>query len=125
MLTLFYCENSCSYAPHILLYETGHELIAKRINLLKGDQNKQDFLKVNPKGRVPALQSPDGFLTETPAILTYIAQIFPEKHLVPSKPFELVLAQSFNMFISSTVHVAHAHKHRGTRWADEKMLRLT
>ena len=108
-----------------MLYETGHEFIAKRINLLKGDENKYDFLTVNPKGRVPALQSPDGFLTETPAILIYIAQIFPEKHLVPSEPFELAMAQSFNMFISSTVHVAHAHKLRGARWADEKMPRLT
>jgi len=103
-----------------LLYETDHEFFAKRINLLKGDQNKHDFLKVNPKGRVPALQNPDGFLKETPAILIYIAQIFPEKHLVRSEPFELAMPQSFNMFISSTVHVAHAHKIRGASWAGEK-----
>ena len=120
MLTLFYYENSCSYAPHILLYETEHKFIAKKINLLKGDQNQPNFLAINPKGRVPALLTPEGVLTENPAILLYIAQIFPEKHLAPSKPFELAKAQSFNMFISSTVHVAHAHKLRGSRWADEK-----
>lgn len=120
MLTLYYYENSCSYAPHILLYETDQEFISKRINLLEGEQKSTNFLSVNPKGRVPALMTPEGVLTENPAILLYIAQTFPEKQLAPSEPFELAKAQSFNMFIASTVHVAHAHKHRGLRWSDDK-----
>ena len=57
-------------------------------------------------------------MSENPAILLYIAQSFPEKKLAPTSPFELANAQAFNMYIASTVHVGHAHKHRGSRWGD-------
>ena len=120
MLTLYYSEKSCSYAPHILLYDTGADFVAKRIDFDTGEQNSEGYLSVNPKGRVPALMTPDGVLTENPAILLYIAQIYPEKQLAPKDPFELAKAQSFNMYIASTVHVGHAHKLRGSRWADDK-----
>ena len=118
MLTLYYYEKSCSYAPHILLFETGSKFAAIRIDLEKGEHLESNFLSVNPKGRVPALLTPDGVLTENPAILLYIAQSFPEKKLAPTIPFELAKAQAFNMYIASTVHVGHAHKHRGSRWAN-------
>ena len=120
MLTLYYSEKSCSFAPHILLYDTGANFVAKRIDFDTGEQNSQGYLSVNPKGRVPALMTPDGVLTENPAILLYIAQMYPEKQLAPKEPFELAKAQSFNMYIASTVHVGHAHKLRGSRWADDK-----
>ena len=117
MLTLYYSEKSCSFTPHILLYDTGANFVAKRIDFDTGEQNSQGYLSVNPKGRVPALMTPDGVLTENPAILLYIAQMYPEKQLAPKEPFELAKAQSFNMYIASTVHVAHVHKMRGSRWA--------
>ena len=120
MLTLYYSEKSCSFAPHILLYDTGADFVAKRIDFDTGEQNSEGYLSVNPKGRVPALMTPDGVLTENPAILLYIAQMYPEKQLAPKDPFELAKAQSFNMYIASTVHVGHAHKLRGSRWADDK-----
>ena len=120
MLTLWYSRKSCAYAPHILLYETGAEFEATHLDFAKNEQNSPDFLSLNPKGRVPALVTADGVLTENPAILLYIAQMFPEKALVPSSPFKMAEAQAFNMFVASTVHVAHAHKHRGYRWADDE-----
>ena len=120
MLTLYYSEKSCSFAPHILLYDTETDFIAKRIDFDKGEQNSQGYLSLNPKGRVPALMTPDGVLTENPAILLYISQMYPEKQLAPKEPFALAKAQSFNMYIASTVHVGHAHKLRGSRWADDK-----
>ena len=120
MLTLWYSRKSCAYAPHILLYETGAEFEATHLDFAKNEQNSPDFLSLNPKGRVPALVTADGVLTENPAILLYIAQMFPEKALVPSSPFEMAEAQAFNMFVASTVHVAHAHKHRGYRWVDDE-----
>ena len=88
MLTLYYSEKSCSFAPHILLYDTGANFVAKRIDFDTGEQNSQGYLSVNPKGRVPALMTPDGVLTENPAILLYIAQMYPEKQLAPKEPFE-------------------------------------
>ena len=120
MLKLFYSKKSCAYAPHILLYETGAEFEAQHLDFEKNEQVSSEFLKINPKGRVPALATPNGVLTENPAILFFLAQTYPEKTLAPNNSFELANAQAFNMFIASTVHVAHAHKHRGYRWADDK-----
>jgi len=120
MLTLYYSEKSCSFATHILLYDTGADFVAKRIDFDTGEQNSEGYLSVNPKGRVPALMTPDGILTENPAILLYIAQMYPEKQLAPKEPFALAKAQSFNMYIASTVHVGHADKMRGSRWSNDK-----
>ena len=119
MLTLYYSRASCAYAPHILLHDAGAYFTTVEIDFATGEQTSPDFLAINPKGRVPALVTPDGILTENPAILLYIAQTHPETKLAPSEPFALARAQSFNMFLASTVHVAHSHKHRGARWADD------
>ena len=119
MLTLYYSQASCAYAPHILLHDAGADFTTVEIDFATGEQTSPDFLAINPKGRVPALVTPDGILTENPAILLYIAQTHPETKLAPSEPFALARAQSFNMFLASTVHVAHSHKHRGARWADD------
>ena len=119
MLTLYYSRASCAYAPHILLHDAGADFTTVEIDFATGEQTSPDFLAINPKGRVPALVTPDGILTENPAILLYIAQTHPETKLAPSEPFALARAQSFNMFLASTVHVAHSHKHRGARWADD------
>ena len=119
MLTLYYSRASCAYAPHILLHDAGADFTTVEIDFATGEQTSPDFLAINPKGRVPALVTPEGILTENPAILLYIAQTHPETKLAPSEPFALARAQSFNMFLASTVHVAHSHKHRGARWADD------
>ncbi len=120
MFTLYYSRNSCAFAPHILLHDAGADFEGKQIDFQKNEQSSPEFLSINIKGRVPALVTPDGILTENPAILLYIAQMFPEKQLAPLDPYKLAQAQAFNMFIASTIHVAHAHKHRGTRWTDDK-----
>ena len=105
MLTLYYSKTSCSFAPHILLYDSWTDFVAKGIDFDTGEQNSKGYLSVNPKGRVPALMTPDGVLTENPAIWLYISQMYPEKQLAPKEPFALAKAQSFNMYIRSTVHV--------------------
>ena len=120
MLTLYYCKKSCAYAPHILLHDAEADFEVKHIDFDTGEQTSPEFLAINIKGRVPALATPNGILTENPAILLYIAQMYPDKKLAPQDPFALAEAQAFNMFLASTVHVAHAHKHRGSRWADDK-----
>jgi glutathione S-transferase len=120
MLTLYYSPKSCAYAPHILLYEAGAEFTAHIVNFDQNEQKSAAFLAINPKARVPALNTPQGVLTENPAILFYIAQCFPDKHLAPTDPFALAEAQAFNMYLASTVHVAHAHRHRGYRWSDDE-----
>jgi glutathione S-transferase len=119
MLIFYYAKNSAAYAPHILLEDVEAEYESIKIDFAGGEQHSSPYLKINPKGRVPSLITDKGILTETPAILAYIAQTHPKHGMAPETPFEFAVAQAFNCYIASTVHVAHAHKHRGARWADD------
>ena len=126
MLTLFYALNTCALASHIALEESGAAYEAKRLNFAENEQRKPEYLKINPKSRVPALVTDQGILTETPAILVYIAQSFPKANLAPvNDPFRLGQIQAFNSYLCSTVHVAHAHRMRGYRWSDDEPARET
>lgn len=119
MLKLFYSPGSCSLASHIALEEAGAAYEAVKVDLRQSEQRKPEYLALNPKGRVPALVTDKGVLTETPAILAYVAQTHPQAGLLPTEPWDLAQAQAFNSYLASTVHVAHAHRFRGYRWADE------
>jgi glutathione S-transferase len=120
MLKLFYSLGSCARASHIALAEAGADYEAVRIDLSAGDQTRPDYLALNPKGRVPALVTDRGVLTENVAILAFIAQAHPQARLAPlDDPFAFGQVQAFNAYLSSTVHVAYAHKKRGSRWADD------
>lgn len=120
MLRLFYNLGSISLASHIALEEAGADYQAIRINMRENDQKQPEYLAINPKGRVPALLTDAGVLTETPAILAYIAQTHPGSNLAPTDAWGFAQLQAFNSYLASTVHVAHAHRHRGYRWADEE-----
>ncbi|MDK1384685.1 glutathione S-transferase N-terminal domain-containing protein [Sinorhizobium sp. 8-89] len=120
MLKLFYAPGTCSLASHIALEEVGAAYEARRVDFAKAEQTTPEYLAINPKGRVPALVTDRGVLTETPAILAYIAQSFPDRRLAPlDEPFAFARLQSFLSYLCSTVHVAHAHARRGARWADD------
>jgi glutathione S-transferase len=120
MMKLFYAPNACSLASHIALEEAGAPYEAVRIDFGKAEQRQTGYLAVNPKGRVPALVTDSGILTETPAILAFVAQSFPKAGLAPlDDPFAFAQVQAFNSYLCSTVHVAHAHRVRGSRWADD------
>jgi glutathione S-transferase len=91
-----------------------------RLDFRANAQRASDYLTINPKGRVPALATPKGVITETPAILTYVAQSYPQAGLTPvDDPFAFAQAQAFAGYLCSTVHPAYAHGVRGTRWADD------
>ncbi len=119
MLTLFATKGSCSLATHIALAEAGADYVLRKVDTAGGEQRAPDYLKINPKGRVPALATEQGVLTENVALLQYVAQAYPKANLAPSDPFQLARMNSFNSYLSSTVHVNHAHKMRGTRWSDD------
>jgi glutathione S-transferase len=121
MLKLYYTPGTCALASHIALEEAGADYTAERISFKSNQQTSPEYLAVNPKGRVPALVTDGGVLTETPAILAFIAQSFPQAKLAPLKDaFTFAGLQSFNSYLCSTVHVAHAHKGRGYRWATDE-----
>jgi glutathione S-transferase len=120
MLKLYYAPNTCALASHIALEEAGAAYETVRLNFKAEDQKQPEYLKINPKARVPSLVTDRGIVTETPAILIYIAQMFPAAKLAPlDDPFALARVQSFNSYLCSTVHVAHAHRMRGYRWVDD------
>jgi glutathione S-transferase len=119
MLKLFHAWGSCSLASYIALEEVGADYEVEVVSTGDGDQRRPEYLAINPKGRVPALVADQGVLTETPAILAWIAQAYPQARLAPTEPWAFAQAQAFNSYLCATVHVAHAHKHRGYRWADE------
>lgn len=119
MLNLYYAKGTAALAPHILLEEIGKDYEATFVDFTKAEQTSPEFLKLNPKGRVPALITPKGILTETPTILAYLANTNTNLSLAPTDPFEFATAQSFNDYVNSTVHVMHAHGKRGFRWADD------
>ncbi len=120
MLKLFYAPGACSMASHIALEEAGASYERVRVNLAGGEQRSEAYAKINPKGRVPVLATDQGIITETTAILAYIAQTHPKAKLAPlDDPFAFARVQEFNAYLSSTVHVSHAHRVRGSRWSDD------
>ena len=119
MLTLYYASGTCALASHLALEFTGAPYEAVRLDFQQQQQRSPEYLRVNPKGRVPALVTDRGVLTETPALLQYIAQSFPAAQLAPlDDAYLLAKANEFNSYLCSTVHVNHAHKGRGYRWVE-------
>lgn len=121
MLKLYYAPNTCALASHLALEHAGAEYEAIRVDFGSTQQRSPEYLEINPKGRVPALVTERGILTETPALLLFISQLYPQARLAPlDDPFALAEVQSFNSYLCATVHVAHAHRMRGHRWSDDE-----
>jgi glutathione S-transferase len=120
MLKLYYTADTCALASHIALNDTGAEYSTVRISFANKEQRTPEYLAINPKGRVPTLVTDKGVLSETPAILAFIAQSFPKAVLAPlDDPFRFAQVQAFNNYLCATLHVAHSHRMRGDRWADD------
>jgi len=116
MFKLYYTAGTCALASHITLEEVGADYSTVRISFDANQQNSPEYLAINPKGRIPSLITDRGILTETPAMLAFIAQSFPQAKLAPfDDAFAFAQVQSFNSFICSSLHVAHAHRMRGIR----------
>lgn len=121
MALIFHTANgTIGLASHVALEESGLQYEAVALDFTKQQQASEEYLKINPKARVPSLVVEQGIITETPAILTYLAQCAPDSSIgMPSDAFMQAQIQSFNSYLCSTVHVAHAHKMRGTRWVED------
>ena len=119
MLTLYYARDTISLATHILLEEVGASYAAVRIDFKTTQQRSPEYLRINPKGRMPALVTERGILTETPAMLVYVAQAFRRPDLLSiDDPFAFAEVQAFNAYLCSGLHINHAHRMRGPRWVD-------
>lgn len=120
MIKLYFTPHTCALASHIALEDAGAEYTTERISFSAEQQKSPEYLAINPKARVPAMITDRGVLTETPAMLAFIAQSFPKAKLAPlDDPFAFAEVQAFNSYLCSTVHISHAHRMRGYRWADD------
>jgi glutathione S-transferase len=119
MLKLYFAPGSCALASHIALEEAGADYVLELVNTGENQQRTPEFLAINPKGRIPALATDQGVLTENPAILAYVAQTHPAAKLTPKDPFAFAQVQAFNAFLCATVHPTFAHRWRPYRYADD------
>lgn len=121
-MKLYYSPGACSMAPHIVLRETGieHELAA--VALADRANHSPGYLRVNPRGRVPALDVDGKVYTEVPALLVYLASLRPDSGLLPPLgSAELARALEWLGWLSSTLHVAYAQHWRPERFLTPEM----
>lgn len=116
---LYYAPGTISIAVAIALEEAGIEYDPILVDFAAKEQTKPGYHQINPKGRVPALVTDGGVLTETGALLDYIADLKPEAELRPSNPVMKARMREVMYYLASTMHVNHAHKMRGSRWASQ------
>lgn len=119
-MQLYYAPNTISVATAIALEEAALDYEAIRVDFAAGEQTTAAYRQINPKGRVPTLVVDGGILTETGALLEFIAAKAPEAGLVPDDPLQAARMREVMYYLASTMHVNHAHKMRGNRWADRK-----
>ncbi len=117
VVKLFYAAGTCSLAPHIALEETGAPFVPVPIDTKGGEHRRPDYLRINPKGRVPTLSVGEWVLTENVAILPFIAQTYPEARLWPEGTRAQGRALEWLGWLASTIHIAYAHVRRAERYA--------
>jgi glutathione S-transferase len=106
-MKLYYSPGACSLSPHIALRETGLPFTLEKVDLKsKKTESGADYLTINPKGAVPALQlDAANVLTEGPAVVQYIADQRPESGLAPrAGTLERYRLMEFLNFIATDVH---------------------
>ena len=119
MIKLYYSPGACSLASHIVLEELGIAYESVLISLADGDHKRPEFLRMNPKGRVPALNVDGKILTESVAILTYLGGGYAERGLWPKETWKQAEALSLMSWLSSTVHTTVAGIWRPERYATD------
>jgi glutathione S-transferase len=103
-ITLYYAPIACSLVPYVTLTEANANFSVQTINLQKGQQNSADYLRLNPKHKVPLLLVDGKPLTENVAIQIWIAHNFPKAALLPSDPWQELRAISMLSWCASSIH---------------------
>lgn len=103
-LTLYYAPQTCALVPFVTLTEAGADFEVRNINTRNGDNHKPEFLKVNPKHKVPVLVIDGDALTENIAIQIWINRTFPHAKLLPADPKDEIKAISLMGWFGSGIH---------------------
>jgi glutathione S-transferase len=106
MTTLYYMPGTCAMGIHVLLEEIGKPYDLKLVDFPNQGQFKPDYVAINPKSKVPALERDDGsVLTEFPAISTWLALTNPDKKLLSTDPEKLARTLETVDYIVATLHM--------------------
>ncbi|MFD0859471.1 glutathione S-transferase family protein [Roseovarius aquimarinus] len=119
-MKLYYAPGTVSVSIAIALHEAGLDFDSHKVSFKDAEQTKPEYHAINPKGRVPALEIEGGILTETGAILDYIAAIAPEAGLMPEDPVDAARVRGVIHYLASTMQPNHAHGPRAYRWAEKE-----
>ena len=117
MLRLYYSPGACSMASRIGLAESGARYEEQAVLIPEREHKSEAYLRINPKGSVPALAVDDRVIVENTAILSYIAQRFADAHLMPPDRVDAARCIAFMTWLSNTVHRAYRHFMRPERFA--------
>ncbi len=120
-IVLYYSPGACSFAPHVVLNEIGLPFELRKFSTKNRENYSEEYLAINPKGRIPALWIDQFLLTENPAILTYLGRRFPSANLYPSDASkEEARCLEWLAWCSNTVHVAYAQILRPERFVQSE-----
>ena len=107
MLIFYFAPGSSSMATHIALHEVGAAFEPRLLSFKSNEQQRPDYLALNPEGKVPALVIDGRVLTEVAATLYYLAKTYPQAGLWPQGGIAAeAQAVSWMSFIAATVHPA-------------------
>jgi glutathione S-transferase len=117
-LTLYYAPIACSLVPLVTLHESGADFEVKPISLRNKQQYDAEYLRINPKSKVPVLVIDGEPLTENVAILTWLANAFPARKLLPREPKNSIKALSLMAWCASGIHPHLARINAPARFCD-------
>ena len=103
-IELYYAPSTCALAPYITLTEAGADFEVKRLNFRAGQNRTDEYMKLNPKHKVPLLVVDGQALSENVAIQLWIARRFPEANLLPADPWDELKAVSIMSWCASGIH---------------------
>jgi glutathione S-transferase len=103
-ILLYYAPIACSLVPYVTLTEANANFEVRTINLRKEQQRSADYLKLNPKHKVPLLVVDGKTLSENVAIQIWIARNFPKAKLLPADSWQELQAISILSWCSSGIH---------------------
>jgi glutathione S-transferase len=103
-IVLYYAPITCALAPYITLTEAEAKFEVRPLNFKAGQHTSADYLKINPKHKVPLLLVDSKPLSESVAIQTWIARTFPKARLLPADPWQELQAISLMSWCSGGIH---------------------
>ncbi len=121
MIKLYYSPQSCSLIPHILLEELGANYETQLVSLKDNMHKQPEFLKINPKGKIPIIQDNGKIITETIAIVNYIADLYPNDNIFPKKNLQKKSdIMEWICYYNNTLHTAFLRLFRPNHFTTDK-----